>query len=162
MPSTISKREECKMPELDQDAISKILGSKMKPVKEIEFGNFPLLETTAEILSAREDDLTPEEADAAYDAAPADEISDDEIQSLVEFVTASEENEQELQTSDTDKTDFREGLEKLINMNSLENGSGTPDFILAEYLTDCLSCFDKAVRQREAWYGRETNFLIMQ
>lgn len=32
--------------------------------------------------------MTPEEADAAYDAAPSDEISDDEIQSLVEFVTS--------------------------------------------------------------------------
>lgn len=32
--------------------------------------------------------MTPEEADAAYDAAPADEISHDEIQSLVEFVTS--------------------------------------------------------------------------
>lgn len=32
--------------------------------------------------------LTPEEADAAYDAAPADPISDSDIQSLVEFVTS--------------------------------------------------------------------------
>lgn len=32
--------------------------------------------------------MTPEEADAAFDAAPVDEISDDEIQSLVEFATS--------------------------------------------------------------------------
>lgn len=32
--------------------------------------------------------MTPEEADAAYDAAPADLISDDEIASLIDFVTS--------------------------------------------------------------------------
>ena len=35
--------------------------------------------------------MTPEQADAAYDSAPADDISDDEIQSLVEFITSSGE-----------------------------------------------------------------------
>ncbi len=32
--------------------------------------------------------LTPEEADAMYDAAPAEEIGDDDVQSLVEFVVS--------------------------------------------------------------------------
>ena len=32
--------------------------------------------------------MTPEEADAAYDAAPADPISDDEIDSMINFVTS--------------------------------------------------------------------------
>lgn len=32
--------------------------------------------------------MTPEEADAAYDAAPADPISDDEIDSMIEFATS--------------------------------------------------------------------------
>jgi len=32
--------------------------------------------------------MTPDEADAAFDAAPSDEIANDEIQSLVEFVTS--------------------------------------------------------------------------
>ncbi len=32
--------------------------------------------------------MTPEEADAAYDAAPPDPISDDEIDSLIEAVTS--------------------------------------------------------------------------
>ena len=42
------------MAELNQYALSKILSSKMKPVKEARFGNFALLETTAEGLRARE------------------------------------------------------------------------------------------------------------
>ncbi len=42
------------MGSLNQYSISQALGSKMKPVKEARFGNFGLLETTAEALRARE------------------------------------------------------------------------------------------------------------
>lgn len=47
--------------------------------------------------------------------------------------------------------EFREELEHLINKHSLENGSNTPDFILAQYLTDCLDAYDKAVQRRTEW-----------
>lgn len=49
---------------------------------------------------------------------------------------------------------FRSSLEHLINSHSRENGSDTPDFILAEYLHDCLDAWDRAVKRREKWYGR--------
>jgi hypothetical protein len=49
---------------------------------------------------------------------------------------------------------FRIELETLINCQSMENGSDTPDFILADYLADCLESFDKALQAREKWYGR--------
>ncbi|MDP2270899.1 MAG: hypothetical protein Q8K32_09225 [Archangium sp.] len=49
---------------------------------------------------------------------------------------------------------LRKTIEAAINANSAENGSNTPDFILAEYLTDCLAAFDKAVVRRGDWYGR--------
>lgn len=52
------------------------------------------------------------------------------------------------------KPEFRADLENLINRHSMENGSDTPDFILAAYLADCLESFDKATAHREAWYGR--------
>ncbi len=42
------------MDKLNQYAISKILGSKMIPVKRARFGNFGLLETTAEALRAQQ------------------------------------------------------------------------------------------------------------
>jgi len=51
---------------------------------------------------------------------------------------------------------FRKELEKLINSLSIENGSNTPDFILAEYLSDSLDAFDKAVVERTAWYSPRT------
>lgn len=50
------------------------------------------------------------------------------------------------------KTEFEIELQGLINKHSRENGSNTPDFILAEYLNDCLKAFDYAVRGRERWY----------
>lgn len=50
---------------------------------------------------------------------------------------------------------LRKEIERAINRNSAENGSDTPDFILAEYLTDCLSAYDRAVVAREKWHGRQ-------
>jgi hypothetical protein len=48
--------------------------------------------------------------------------------------------------------DFRKDLEKLINSHSMENGSDTPDFILADFLTRCLEAFDAGVSCRRGWY----------
>lgn len=52
---------------------------------------------------------------------------------------------------------FGKELESLINRHSIENGSNTPDFILAEYLQQCLSAWNSAVASRENWYGRPLN-----
>jgi hypothetical protein len=48
---------------------------------------------------------------------------------------------------------LREEIERAINRRSGENGSNTPDFILADYLVSCLAAFDRAVQARERWYG---------
>jgi hypothetical protein len=53
------------------------------------------------------------------------------------------------------RTEFRQKLQVLINQHSMENGSNTPDFILAEYLDDCLQVFDKAMFRRAKWYKGE-------
>lgn len=50
---------------------------------------------------------------------------------------------------------LRNDIEHAINCNSAENGSNTPDFILAQYLEACLEAFDCAVYAREKWYGRD-------
>jgi len=51
---------------------------------------------------------------------------------------------------------FRKELEILINMFSKENGSDTPDFILANYMANMLGAFDTAVQARTEWYESET------
>lgn len=60
-----------------------------------------------------------------------------------------------IEMSDPTRT-FSEELEKLLNMKSMEQGSDTPDFILAEYMLACLNAFNSATNCREAWYGRKT------
>ena len=48
---------------------------------------------------------------------------------------------------------FKRDLAKLINLYSLESVSNTPDFIIAEYLTNTLLEFDKLMQSRDNWYG---------
>lgn len=48
---------------------------------------------------------------------------------------------------------FEKELETLINRHSMENGSDTPDFILAQYMFTCLSAYQNAVNARDKWLG---------
>lgn len=59
-------------------------------------------------------------------------------------------------SSDNKIGDFRKELERRLNCMSMENRSDTPNFILAQYMTDCLAAYDRAVDRREVWYGRRT------
>lgn len=49
---------------------------------------------------------------------------------------------------------FLEELQDLINRFSKENENNTPDFILAQYMENCLNAFTKATNERERWYGK--------
>ncbi len=53
------------------------------------------------------------------------------------------------------KTELEKGLENLINEFSRESDSNTPDFILAEFMVNCLDAFELASNRREVWYGVE-------
>lgn len=48
---------------------------------------------------------------------------------------------------------FKQELTALINRYNMDNRSNTPDFILAEYLLECLKSFNSASIKREHWYG---------
>ena len=50
--------------------------------------------------------------------------------------------------------DFEKELTDLINRHSMENGSDTPDYLLAAYLSQCLEIFNAVTMLREKWYGR--------
>ena len=45
-------------------------------------------------------------------------------------------------------------LQRLLNYQSMESGSDTPDFILAAFLLGCLDAYNKALVAREKHYGR--------
>ena len=52
---------------------------------------------------------------------------------------------------------LKQEIEHVLNKHSAENGSNTPDYILAQYLAQCIETFDSAVMAREAWYGRASS-----
>jgi len=54
---------------------------------------------------------------------------------------------------------FEKELESLLNKYSVENDSNTPDFILAGYITACLSTWDIYTRARDKWYGTNKDSL---
>ncbi len=57
------------------------------------------------------------------------------------------------------KTALEKELEGIINSNSRENDSNTPDFLLAEFMMNCLDAFELASNKREVWYGVELDIL---
>lgn len=75
--------------------------------------------------------------------------------SIVELAPRTEE----IIPEEQDYTAFKSDLEQLINRHSLENGSNTPDWILAEYLVTCLKAFNETSRAREKWYGKSLNII---
>lgn len=48
---------------------------------------------------------------------------------------------------------MEEEIRTILNKNSAENESDTPDYILAGSLLEALEAFNKAVRYRDAWQG---------
>ena len=48
---------------------------------------------------------------------------------------------------------LRKAISEAINSVSAENGSDTPDFILADFLTDCLEAWNTAIKRRNDWYA---------
>jgi hypothetical protein len=58
-------------------------------------------------------------------------------------------------SAQSDRPDtFEKELENLLNRHNKEIDSNTPDFLLAEYLRDCLGTWNRYVTARERWYGR--------
>lgn len=49
----------------------------------------------------------------------------------------------------THEGEFKDELTRLINRFSLENGSDTPDYVLAIFLNDCREAFDRVVKLNE-------------
>ena len=50
---------------------------------------------------------------------------------------------------------FEQKLTDIINGHSMENGSNTPDFLLAEYMVSCLELFNRTTAKRDKWYGKD-------
>ena len=81
--------------------------------------------------------MTPEEADAAYDAAPSEPIADDEIRSIVEFVTsggtASWEPKPDFGwTDNVDLSDVEDEALQLHRNEGEDDGNTSEEYALRE------------------------------
>jgi hypothetical protein len=63
------------------------------------------------------------------------------------------ESGQPFTTSSERYESFTREVQGLINRLSLEQGSNTPDFVLARYLRDCLMAWDYASQTRGIYYS---------
>lgn len=48
---------------------------------------------------------------------------------------------------------FELELQSLINRYNKEKENNTPDFLLANYLSDCLDAYNKVVTARDRWFS---------
>lgn len=79
---------------------------------------------------------------------PADVHSDDAMLSAV-------------QAQEDVLTPVAEEIRAVLNRYSAEAPSGTPDYILANYLIDCLKAFNEAVSLRSVWRGEPIEQMIL-
>lgn len=52
--------------------------------------------------------------------------------------------------------DLQTEMAYVLNRFSQENQSNTPDFVLAQYLLDCLAAYNRAVKRSSEWHGQPT------
>jgi hypothetical protein len=53
----------------------------------------------------------------------------------------------------TNRAMFKRELQTLLNRFSMENDSDTEDFVLADYLMECLTALEKALAERRRLSG---------
>ncbi len=53
------------------------------------------------------------------------------------------------------RTELVREFSRVVNSHSIECDSNTPDFIIGEYLVDCLLAFQLGVCKRTVWYNPE-------
>lgn len=62
----------------------------------------------------------------------------------------------------SDKEELLRDLTHVVNKHSLENESGTPDFILANHMLASLEAFNVTIRRRGEWRGESLELPALQ
>ena len=58
--------------------------------------------------------------------------------------------------------EFRKELTKSINKNGIDNEFGIPDFILANYVEECLRTLKSTMDQRKVWFSDDVQQGIVE
>lgn len=66
------------------------------------------------------------------------------------------------ETRDDSDGGIERALSSLLNSYCAENVSGTPDFILAKFMIECLKSYNEAVVRRSAWRGEDVELPSLQ
>lgn len=82
-----------------------------------------------------------------------DDVARQIVEEVVEWINANyvrvtQEPPSTYPTPDVD-------IARVVNYYSLENGSNTPDWILAEFMLDVVNAFNKATNARTKWYEKQ-------
>ena len=100
---------------------------------------------------------TPEDTDELreqihniFDTSYLPIMCEDELIDLITLCTQKAVREAESAATQTKEDKFETDIRDAINRHSKENGSNTPDFVLAGYLTACLKNFDYFTRYRDS------------
>lgn len=75
---------------------------------------------------------------------------------LADIITYQQETIEILSDAKTaaNYSNFESELRVLLNRHCMENGSNTPDYILASYLLESIKTFNNITKLRERFYGR--------
>jgi hypothetical protein len=63
------------------------------------------------------------------------------------------DNSDEITAPEPKPSDLEQEIRRVLNKHSAENGSNTPDFILAGYLMACLKAYNEATIKAREWQG---------
>jgi hypothetical protein len=87
-------------------------------------------------------------------------IQNDELESLSELVTAirslTNVGAVEVAELSTSGESLERDLERLLNQHSVENGSNTPDYVLASLLKATLDTWELHMKERDRWWGNRS------
>lgn len=96
-----------------------------------------------------------------YTLADAAEKHNVDLDKLTSFTTRAMRSFPEIDgdpVPEGEGNEFRSDLKHLLNRHSMENVSGTPDFILADFLQGVLHMYEDAVQKRGNWRHETVEF----
>jgi hypothetical protein len=91
--------------------------------------------------------------EAALDLVAMERDGETQTQAQTNMSPAPDTKGEEMSPDERRNKEFLKNVAHAINYSSIEGGSNTPDWLLAEYLWDCLKVFNMAIQRRENWYG---------
>ena len=142
----------------DKDVVESIQAVENAMVKHVVdtppelFVHLPILRAVCfEVLERRRIDLTEANTHAVSEAVKAEELEKYRVEP--EPVHDDGTGFKNADPIGPEGMGLRDQLTKMMNHRSREGMSQTPDYLLAEFLIQCLVAYESTVRQRDNFHG---------